>query len=210
MADEVDLDALLAHRGGVSGACKQLAGYAVEVINRYSCRDGNWGAVRGVDPNDVVNHAFERILTDWKDWPNGEDLFKQLRRHVQNYIHVLAKSKLQQRFVQPGDGDPETSESDIPEIDYFADANALDPAEAAEVTDDEETSRRFLDHLRTVFPSGSIETRLIDLLIEGWRDRKEASELLEIKPEEYDKVFKRVQRSAIKHRANFMQTKAAT
>lgn len=189
-----DFDQLFAHRRGFDAAYLQLCVYAIDRIRARSGPSGGGAVVGSLDAKAVVADAFARILREETNWADGEAVYRQLRRHIDNYLHTIEKSPVpaRHRSLEALRDDPDEEKSfDVP------DENAADPADEAVKQEEEDFNKSVLEATKAKYPPTSKEIEFIDQLIEGWRDRQEMSELLDITPERYDALLKRVSRAAI-------------
>ena len=193
MSPEVDFDKLFAHRGGFSVAYKKLLAYAIVVIEMRSGPVAGGAVVARLDAKEVVNRAFERILTEDCSFQDGEAVYLQLRRHIDNAVRTIQKAPVKERAVAIGID--ETSPT-ATAVGLLADENATSPAEAAELGEEDDSYKIVLNEAKAKSKPGSLESQFIDILIEGWRDRPDVCELLKITPEQYDALLKRVSRAA--------------
>jgi hypothetical protein len=200
MSGSVDFERLFAHRGGATSAFKKLAAFAAEKISRHSqSTTGGHAAVAQLRAEEVVGHAVLRALKDPTVWNDGEVLYRELRRHIDNYIRGLAKSKKEDRLVREGDLVRANEDDDEEEAaNEPADPQAKSPRQEAVIADDVEFCREVLAKVRGLPKTDDLEKRMIDLLIEGWRDRPDMCDLLKIDPETYDLRLKRIARAAQK------------
>jgi len=207
MPQDVDLDALLACRGGFHEAYLALAAYARERINRYSIGSPASSSVRLLDPEDVVDQAFQRIIESTQVWNDGEKLYFKLREHIWNHVRGLAKNVSESKFENCASVG--NSEGGSLDEDAFPDHERLTPSEAVLQHEGGEQAKQVYEQLSAQFASDSKEMELCNLLLDDWRDRAEVSELMGIAPEEYDRLMKRVKRAAEKCRTNFMRQETA-
>lgn len=192
-APMVDFDQLFAHRGGFETAYMKLCVFAVDVIERRSGPSGGGAVVRTLDAKVVVADAFARVLTENTQWDDGEAVYRLLRRHIDNKIHTIQKSPVVARQVSL---DALRANLDDEKAPDFPDEGAANPADQAAADEEESFYKSVLEATKPKYPAGGNEWKFIDLLIEGWRDRQEVCELLQITPEQYDALLKRVSRAA--------------
>lgn len=95
-----DFDTLFAARGGTALVVSKLAAYAITKIEQHKgiVPLGGHATVAQLDAHEVVNHAFERSFGEPELWDDGEKLYQALRRHIDNHIRTLAKSKKEDLF----------------------------------------------------------------------------------------------------------------
>jgi len=187
-----DLDHILAHRGGYEQAAEKLAAYAVIVIQLRSGPTPNGRAVARLDPKELVKNAVARLV-EMDSFADGEAVYRQLRRHIDNEVHCLQKSKnLEPKSVAIAAGAPVEGSREVGEPE---DCNAPDVGES--VSRDEENAfyRDLLREQQSKYPANSQEHALIGHFLEGWTERAEIAELMGITVERYDIVYKRVIRA---------------
>ena len=189
----VDFDQLFAHRGGFDTAYMKLCVYAVDVIERRSGPTGGGAVVRSLDAKAVVADAFARVLAENTQSDVGESVYRQLRRHIDNQIHTIQKSPVVARQVSL---DALRADPDVKQAPDFPDESAVDPADQAEADEEDSFYKGVLEATKRKYTADSKEWKFIDLLVDGWRERQEVCELLQITPEQYDALLKRVSRSA--------------
>jgi hypothetical protein len=189
----VDFDQLFAHRGGFDTAYMKLCVYAVDVIERRSGPTGGGAVVRSLDAKAVVAEAFARVLAEITQSDDGETVYRQLRRHIDNQVHTIQKSPVAARQVSL---DALRADPDVKRAPDFPDEAAVDPADQAEAGEEDSFYKGVLEATKPKYPADSKEWKFIELLIEGWRERHEVCELLQITPEQYDALLKRVSRAA--------------
>lgn len=187
-----DLDRILAHRGGYEHATEKLGAYAVIVIRLRSGPTPNGRAVANLDPKEVVRNAVARLV-EMKSFEDGEEVYRQLRRHIDNEVHCLQKSKnLEPKSVAIAAGTPVEGSREMGEPE---DCNAPDVGDS--VSRDEENAfyRDLLRKQQSQYKANSHESALIGHFLEGWTERGEIAELMGITVEQYDSAYKRVVRA---------------
>jgi hypothetical protein len=189
----VDFDQLFAHRGGFDIAYMKLCVYAIDVIERRSGPTGGGAVVRSLDANAVVADAFVRVLAEDTQSDDGEAVYLQLRRHIDNQIHTIQKSPVVARQISL---DALRADPDAKQAPDFPDVGAVDPADQAETEEEDSFYKGVLEATKRKYAADSKEWNFVDLLIDGWRERQEVCELLQITPEQYDALLKRVSRAA--------------
>jgi hypothetical protein len=189
----VDFDQLFAHRGGFDTAYMKLCVYAVDVIERRSGPAGGGAAVRSLDARAVVADAFGRVLAESTQSDDGEAVYRQLRRHIDNQIRTIQKSPVVARQVSL---DALRADPDVKKASDFPDEGGVDPADQAEADEEDSFYKGVLEATKPKYSADSKEWKFIDLLVDGWRDRQDVCELLQITPEQYDALLKRVSRTA--------------
>jgi hypothetical protein len=189
----VNFDQLFAHRGGFETAYMKLCVYAVDVIERRSGPTGGGAVVRSMDAKAVVADAFARILAESPQSDDGEAVYRQLRRHIDNQIHTIQKSPVIARQVSLDALRADPHGKQAPD---FPDEGAVDPADQAEADEEDSFFKGVLEATKPKYPADSKEWKFIDLLVGGWRERQDVCELLQITPEQYDALLKRLSRAA--------------
>jgi len=201
---EVDFDKLFAHRGGFALAYVKLLAYAISVIQRRSGPIKGGAIVAKMDAKELVAHAFAR-LTEGCSFEDGEEVYRQLRRHIDNRAHTIQKAPVPPRHVSvwPGHEGPTTDA-----VNELKDENATNPASAAELSEEDDFYKSVLTETKRKFKADGTEPKFIDILIEGWKDRPDVCELMNITPEQYDALLKRVSRAAKAVKEEFLKRKA--
>lgn len=187
-----DLDRILAHRGGYEQATEKLAAYAVTVIRKRSGPTKNGLAVARLDPIELVKNAVARLV-EMESFDDGEAVYCQLRRHIDNEIHCLQKSKsLEPHSVAIAAGAPVEGSREVGEPE---DCNAPDVGDS--VSRDEENTfyRDLLREQQSKYKTNSHEHALVGHVLDGWTERSEIAELMSITVEQYDIAYKRVCRA---------------
>ncbi len=187
-----DLDRILAHRGGYEQATEKLAAYAIIEIRKRSGPTKNGRAVAKLDAKEVVKNAIARLV-EMKSLDDGEAVYFQLRRHIDNEIHGVQKRKsAEPRTVALAAGVPVEGSKEVGEPE---DCNATDVADGVEQAEEDDFNRNLLRKQQAEYKPNSQEHALIGHILEGWADREEIAELMGIKVEQYDIVYKRVARA---------------
>lgn len=200
----VDFDKLFEHKGGFAMAVAKLRAYAIVVIHKRSGPKKNGRAVAKLDAQQLVLNALSR-LTEMPSLENGEEVYFQLRRHIDNEVRTLQKKKPEPALVSIALGTP-TENS--PEVAEPEDCNATSPAEDAERSVEDEFYRTLFQELYTQYKKDSPEHRLIGHILDGWTERAEIAELMGINPDKYDPIFKRVCRAALALKNEHLKKKA--
>lgn len=188
-----DLDRILAHRGGYERATEKLAAYAVIEIRKRSGPSKNGRAVAKLDPRELVKNAVARLV-EMKSFDDGEAVYFQLRRHIDNEVHGVQKRKnVEPRSVAIAAGAPFDGSHEVGEPE---DCNATDIADGVEQAEEDNFYRDLLRKQQSQYKPDSQESALIGHILEGWSERNEIAELMGITVEQYDIVYKRVCRAA--------------
>jgi hypothetical protein len=187
-----DFDRLFAKRGGFAMVVAKLTAYAIIVIKRRSGPTRNGRLIAKLDAKDLVVHALSR-LTELPSLEDGEAVYFQLRRHIDNRVRTIQKQKTEPTLLPLA---TEVGEEGIEVAIEPADENAENPADAAEQSAEDDFYRDALNETKKKFKPGGAEAKLTDLIIDGWRDRQDISELMNITPHHYDVLIKRVGRAA--------------
>lgn len=203
-SNDIDFDELFAHRDGFAMAYAKLCAYAVVVIKKRSSLTKNGRKVAKLDAKDVVARAFSRLV-ELESLDDGETVYCQLRRYIDDYVHTLQKKAAEPVLVPASTGGFEEDSRILPELE---DINGSIPTDDAERSEENNLYREILESLKANYPSDGLEQRYIDLVLEGWSERQELSALLEIKPSEYDVLYKKVGRAAVAAKEESLQRKA--
>lgn len=203
-SDNIDFDVLFAHRGGFAMAYGQLYAYAIVVIRKRSGLTRNGRKVAELDAKELVAHALSRLV-ELELFDDGEAVYCQLRRFIDNYVHTLQKRTAELVLVPVSTGSYEEDSRILPELE---DINGTIPSDDVERREENDLYRDILESLKASYPSNGVEQRYIDLVLEGWSGRNELSELLEIRPSQYDVLYKKVSRAAVAAKQRFLQRKA--
>lgn len=187
-----DFEKLFAHRGGFAMAFGQLFAYAITVIKKRSGFTKNGRIIAKLDAKDLVVHALSR-LTECESFDDGEAVYFQLRRHIDNKVRTIKKQEAEPILIPITTGGFEEDAEGAAEPE---DENAENPADVAERTAEDNLYRELLDETKKKYKPSSAEATLIDLVLDGWNDRQEIAELIKITPEQYDILVKRVGRAA--------------
>ncbi|MBC2601161.1 hypothetical protein [Puniceicoccus vermicola] len=188
-----DFDKLFAHRGGFAMAYAKLTAYAITVINKRKGPSKNGRIIEKLDAQELVKHALSRLV-ECEDINDGEAVYCLLRRHIDNYVRTIQKQKTNPTLVQIATSGYEEGSARISEPKV---ENTKNPAETSEQKDENEFYKELLAQTKLKFKSEGVEFALLELVIEGWSDRSELAALLEITPQQYDVILKRVSRAAI-------------
>jgi len=199
-----DFETLFAHRGGFAMAFAKLAAYAVTVIKKRSGPTRNGKIVAALDAKQIVIQALSR-LTECDSLEYGEIVYCQLRRHIDNGVRTIQKSRSIPINISIGTG---TYEPDAGVIAELEDETAKSPADEAELSEEDAFYKKVLSEAKTKFKPDGLESKFIDMLIDGWRDRQDACELLKITTEQYDALLKRVSRAANAKKEEYLKNKA--
>ena len=187
-----DLDRLFEHRGGFAMAVAKLRAYAIIVIKQRSGPTKNGRAVAKLDAQQLVVNALSR-LTEMPSLDNGEEVYFQLRRHIDNEVHTLQKKKPDPTLLPIAVGEPEEGGVEVADPE---DCNATDPSEGAERKAEDDFYRELLQELRTHYKPSSAENQLIGYVLQKRHERQEIARLIGISPEQYDATLKKVGRAA--------------
>jgi hypothetical protein len=187
-----DLDRVLAHRGGYLQATEKLVAYAVIVIRKRSGPNGNRRAVLGLDPVELVKDAVARLV-EMESLDDGEAVYCQLRRHIDNAVHGVAKSKKPQpKSVAIAAGVPVEGSREVGEPE---DCTATDVADGVEQAEEDDFNRDLLRQQQSKYKPDSREAALIGHILDGWTERGDIAELMGITAAQFDIVYKRVGRA---------------
>jgi hypothetical protein len=199
-----DFEKLFAHRGGFAMAVAGLTAYAVTVIRKRSGLTKNGRIIAKLDAKDLVVHALSR-LTECESFEDGEAVYLQLRRHIDNRVRTIKKQKAEPTLIPIATGGYEEDAEIAAEPE---DENAENPADVAERTAEDELYKELLNETKKKYKPNSAEVALIDLVLDGWNDRQEIAELMRITPEQYDILVKRVGRVAQTMKEDTLRKKA--
>ncbi len=196
--EEIDFDKLFAHRGGFALAYSKLLAYTVSVIEKRQSNTQNGREVAQLDKEEVVAEAFSRLVK-CEFLHDGEAVYLQLRRHIDNHIHGI------QKRVRPvamaaidSASDPDDSQTVIDIVDRSSEVEALLAAE------EQEFYNTVIDETKNEYSEKGIEYRLIETLLEGWSKPADVAELLELSMNDYNNVYRRVSRKAAKVKAKLI------
>jgi len=203
-SDNIDFDVLFEHRDGFAAVYAKLCFYAITVIKKRSSLTRNGLKVAELDAKELVAHALSRLV-ELESFDDGEAVYCQLRRFIDDYVHTLQKKTTEPVLVPINTGNYEEDSGILPELE---DINGGIPSDDAERREENEINRGIIKSLKSRYPLGSLEQRYIDLILEGWSERQELSELLDIEPSTYDALYKRVGRAAIAAKQEFLRRMA--
>jgi hypothetical protein len=159
-----DLDALLVSQGGFGPAYEKLTAIAASALSRYAGNFGARVALRQIQPFDLVDVAFERLLVRMAEGPidPGMDVFDLLCSYINNKARALAKSAKEGRLLRI-----EGEEEGKMAYDGFADDATLDPADQLLVVEDGEYVGKVLAQV-IAGAKGDVEVvSLCEAIIEG-------------------------------------------
>ncbi len=173
-------------------AMGKLRAYAIVVIKRRTGPTKNGRAVAKLDAWQLVRNALARLV-EMPSLENGEEVYLQLRRHIDNEVHTLQKKKTPDpKVVAIATGTPVEGSREVGEPE---DCNATDVADGVEQAAEDDFYRDLLREQQKHYKSTSAEHKLIGCILEGWSERAEIAELMGISPEQYDVIYKRVSRA---------------
>lgn len=187
-----DFDRLFAKRGGFAMVVARLTAYAIVIIKKRTGPSRNGRIIAQLDAKELVIQAFAR-LTEIPSLEDGEAIYFQLRRHIDNHVRTIQKQKTEPVLVSLA---TEVGDEGVEVAAEPADENAENPAHVAEQNAEDDFYRDVLNETKMKFKPGGAEVKLIDFVIDGWSDRQEISELMNITPQQYDVLIKRVGRAA--------------
>ena len=176
------LDVLWRDRGGVKAAYRSLVGYALDCISRRSTATAGGEKVAQLQAEEVVNSAIERALTS-KDCPTqGEELYRLVRRNIDNPLRTLEKSPNAMRTLAVGE-DPDAGDVAV------VDENAESPAQAA-LLDEEDAfyGRVAAETRRRLKGPNCLEARLLDLVLNRAGDKTRLCALLGVDATKFDRL----------------------
>lgn len=188
-----DLDRVFAHRGGFEQAMEKLYAWAIVVINMRSGPSRNGRAVSKLDAKELVKNALARLV-EMPSLEDGEEVYRQLRRHIDNEVRSLQKRKtVDPKVVAIAAGVPAEGSTEVSEPE---DCTVSDVADSVEQAEENEFYRGLLREQQKQYNKTSSENLLIDHILDGWSDRSDIAELMGITTAEYDILYKRVARAA--------------
>jgi hypothetical protein len=167
-SDNIDFDVLFAHRGGFAMAYAQLCAYAITVIRKRSGLTRNGRKVAKLDAKELVAHALSRLV-ELESFDDGEAVYCQLRRFIDNYVHTLQKKTTEPVLVPVSTGSYEEDSGILPELE---DISGTIPSDDVERREENDIHREILESLRASYPCDCVEQRYIDLVLEGWSGLK--------------------------------------
>jgi len=106
-ADPAALDHVFTSQGGFTLAYKRLVVLARSMLDTYGGDSAARVVLRQLDPEEVVNVAFERIFAEAAEI--GPETYNSLRSHIRNHVHSLAKSAQQARTVRVDESEKSTA-----------------------------------------------------------------------------------------------------
>ena len=176
------LDALWRDRGGVKAAYRSLLGYAYECIKSRSTATAGGQRVAQLQPEEVVNSAIEKALTSENCPTQGEDLYRLVRRNIDNPLRTLEKSPNAMRTLAVGE-DPDAGDVNV------ADENAESPAQAALLDEEDAFNGRVVEETRRRLKGPNcLEARLLDLVLKRAGDKPKLCALLGIDAAKFDRL----------------------
>lgn len=176
------LDVLWRDRGGVTAAYHSLVGYAIDCIGRRSTATAGGQRVAQLEAQEVVNGAIEKALTS-EDCPmQGEELYRLVRRNIDNPLRTQEKSPNAMRTLALGEN-PDAGDVTV------VDENAESPAEAALLDEEEAFYGRVTDETRRRLKGPNcLEARLLDLVLKRAGDKPKLCALLGIDAAKFDRL----------------------
>ncbi len=176
------LDVLWRDRGGVKVAYHSLVAYALDCISRRSTATAGGERVAQFQAEEVVNSAIEKALTS-KDCPTqGEELYRLVRRNIDNPLRTLEKSPNAMRTRAIGE-DQNAGDATV------VDENAESPAEAALLDDEDAFYGRVAEETRRRLKGPNcLEARLLELVLKRAGDKAKLCELLGIDATKFDRL----------------------
>lgn len=175
------LNALWAHRGGFLAASRKLVAYGEFRIGVRSTNSPGGKQVARLDPEDVFQDALLRALTEDNCPFDGEELYRLIRRHIDNGLRTLEKSPVPREI-------PLINEKKIPgtiPVGSLVDESTSD----SDISDEEEEfNRQVIEITRSRFKPNSQENRLLTLILEQKGDKDKLCSLLSIDPASFDRL----------------------
>lgn len=181
-----DLDELLHEEGGFVFVYEKLILLSRSLLNTYAGDSTVRVCLRQWDAEEIVDHAFERLLSE--DFDETKNTYYVLRNHVKNFIRTKSKSVKESRTVR-SDG----SEALTSNIMNFDDRNAMPLTHGAEIIDDIEFCSQVMSQVLGAVENDELVAQLCEAYIAGIFDTDEVCQLLEITRKEHANVFRRMQ-----------------
>jgi len=176
------LDVLWAKRGGFQATARRLIAYAHMRIGVRSTATRGGQQVARLHPEDVFQDALIRALTA-DDCPvDGEQLYRLIRRHIDNGLRTLEKSPAApyEIGIVNEKGIPGT----IP-VDSLSDDSCSD----SDVSDEEEGfNQQVVEIVKTRFKANGQESRLLTLILEKQGDKTKLCSLMSIDGATFDRL----------------------
>lgn len=185
--DPSALDRLFAARGGFETAYEKLVAAARSLLLTYGGDTGARVVLRQLDPEEVVNLAFDRVFSDGID--PEDDLYLALRRHIQNHIRSLAKSAKQRRLVRV-DGDPELTSAYCDQ----SDPNEESARDRLLIVDDMDFCSSVMFRVMAEAKEDPEVEDIGRAIISGKRSTEEICQFTGLNGRKYDAAFKRLKR----------------
>lgn len=186
MKPSTDLDVLWRHRRGFNAAYRQLIAYAHSCIKRRSTGTPGGRQIAQLEQTEVVNGAIVTALSDPECPADGEELFRLVRRNIDNSLRTLEKSPrvVGGLPIQPGAGvDGVIGEDALP------DRSTPDPSAQLLENEEQELKKSIVEETRRRLKSPHcLEARLLSLLLEGAGDKLQLCARLNVDGAKFDRL----------------------
>lgn len=185
--DPSELDRLLAAQGGFREAYKKLQLLSKATLAMYDGNSSARVALRQIDADEVVNHAFERLFSE--GFEDQENVYFKLRNFVKNFVRTKAKLKKEARTIRV------TPDSDIyGQYEGYYDPTEQLPDARMDIIDDFDFCKKVIFRLRTDISHDEILKTLCDAIIEGYTEPEDLMELMGVDKSGYRAAFLRLRR----------------
>lgn len=187
-ADPVALDQLFASRGGFAVAYKKLVVLAQAMLVTYGGDSASRVVLRQLDPEEIVNTAFERYL-DGDSGDEGEDIYLVLRRHIKNHVRSAAKSVKQNHTVRV-DGNKKSTAL----YNQQHDPNETGAIERVSIIDDFDFCKTLIFRVLSDTKQDKEVASLCEAIIAGFREHSDLCEFANLEKPAFDAALKRLKR----------------
>jgi hypothetical protein len=186
-ADPAAFEQLFASRGGFATAYRKLVALAKAMLVTYGGDSASRVCLRQLDPEEIVNAAFERYFDEGAE--GEEEVYLLLRRHIRNYVRSLAKSVQQARTVRV-DGNKDQA---------MAYRQATDPTEMSTVdrllvVDDFDFCQKVIFRVLGDSKADAEVCSICEAIIAGFRDYADICDFAKMSQPAFDAAFKRLKR----------------
>lgn len=186
-ADPAALDQVFAKQGGFNAAYKKLVALAQAMLVTYGGDSRSRVALRQLDPEEIVNIAFERYFTEGAE--EGANVYFVLRNHVRNFVRSAAKSAKEKKTIRV-DGD----EKKTALYEAQVDPTGMGAEERLSVIDDFDFCKKMMFRVLADCKGDKDVEAICEAIIAGFREHADIAEYAKLDKAAFDAAFKRLKR----------------